>query len=345
MRCPNCGAFVEDGKAVCTMCGTPINNNNSNSLDSNFNNINGNNMSGGNMNGNNSPFNTPQSFGNPNYGNNFGNMNTFNSNNVSSSYNMNQAFSGNPNANPSFSTGSAFGSGSSNMNQGMSKRQEEYEKKFNSYQDLDYKTNVKKEDKDIFDFFSENKTTIKIVACIVAFIILGIVGYKYYQYRTKPVKEEPVLLNLYFEVDSSLQQVASNSSSNMVYNKSGGKGSACSISVTYGSTTSGDHVQEYFSSKKKLLDPERDSNTNVVDELKIFTPSDSSMTINSIPWYYLNIFYKPAKDADPTVLKYKYLTTTHKGYYYDIELVNNSNDAACNASLDNFAKSLKFIDT
>lgn len=329
MRCPNCGAFLEDGKTVCTMCGTPINN-----QDMGFNNMNGgmpfNDVNNGfNNNGFNNSFN-----------NNFGNA--FSSGNTNSSYNMSQDFNGNPNANPSFSTGSAFGNG--NMNQNISKRTEEYEKKFNSYQDQDYKTNIKKEDKDIFDFFSENKTTIKIVSFLLVFALLGFIGYKYYQHKTKPVEEEPVLLNLYFDVDSSLQQVSGNSNSTIIFNKSGEKGSACSISVTYGSTTSGDHVHEFFQSKKSSLEPERDSNTNVVDELKIFTASDSSMTINNTPWYYLNIFYKPAKDADPTLLKYKYLTSTYKGYYYDIELVNNSNDAACNASLDNFAKSLKFID-
>ena len=35
----------------------------------------------------------------------------------------------------------------------------------------------------------------------------------------------------------------------------------------------------------------------------------------------------------------------YKGYFYDIELVNNSNDTVCGASLDNFSKSLKFIDS
>ncbi len=333
MRCPNCGAYVEDGKAVCTMCGTTLNTNQW----LNFNNIN-NNVG--------NPFNSNQGFGNNGFGNNnFGNMNTFNSNNVSSSSSMNQAFNGNPNVNPSFSTGSSFSTGYPNINQPISKRQEDYENKFNSnYKNLDYKTNIKKEDKDIFDFFSENKTTIRIVLIVLLFGILSFAAYKYYQYKSKPEEVKPILQNLYFEVDSSLQQVSSNSGSSVVFNKSGEKGSACSISVTFGSTTSGDHVHDYFQSKKAALDPERDSETNVVDELKIFTASDSSMSINSENWYYLNIFYKPALDADPTILKYRYLTSTYKGYYYDIELVNNSNEAACNASLDNFAKSLKFID-
>ena len=336
MRCPNCGAFVEDSKTVCTMCGTPINNGNNQNMG--FNNMN-NNMNG--MNNNMNNMNNGMSYGNPSGSfNNFGNA--FSSGNTNSSYNMNQNFNGNPNANPSFSTGSAFSSG--NMNQSLSKRTEEYEKKFNSYQDQDYKTNIKKEDKDIFDFFSENKTTIKIVSLLLLFAILGFAGYKYYQHKNKPVEDAPVFLSLYFEVDSSLQQVGGSSNNSIVFNKSGQKGSACSISITYGTSTSGDHVREFFQNKKSALAPERDTNNKVVDELKIFTASDSSMSINNAPWYYLNIFYKPAKDANPTVLKYKYLSSTYKGYYYDIELVNNSNDAACNASLDNFAKSLKFID-
>ncbi len=320
MRCPNCGAFLDDNKTVCTMCGAAINNNNNNNNNQNlgFNNF------------NNNTFNQTGGFGS---NNSFNNMNSFSSNDT---------FSGNPNANPSFSTGSVFSSG--NANQSMSQRQADYENKFNSYKDMDYKTNIKKEDKDIFDFFSENKTIIKIVSVLALFALLGFIGYKYYQHKLKPVEEKPILLNLYFEVDSSLQQVAGNSNSTLIYNKSGEKGSACSISITYGSSTEGDHVKEFFQTKKTSLDPERDSNTNVVDELKIFTASDSSMTINDTPWYYLNIFYKPSVEQDPTILKYKYLTSTHKGYYYDIELVNNSNDSVCNASLDNFAKSLKFID-
>ena len=44
-------------------------------------------------------------------------------------------------------------------------------------------------------------------------------------------------------------------------------------------------------------------------------------------------------------LRYKYLTAIYKGHFYDIELANNSNDNVCGASLDNFSKSLKFIDT
>ncbi len=339
MRCPNCGAFVEDNKTVCTMCGTPINKDNNQNMGFNTFVVNDGNPFGntGGFNSNNT-----NSFNNMNNMNNMNGMNTFGSGNITGSYNTNQPFNGNPNANPSFSTGTSFSNG--NMNQSVSKRTEDYERKFNSYQDQDYKTNIKKEDKDIFDFFSENKTIIKIVSILVLVAILSFAGFKYYQYRSKDKATEPVLLNLYFEVDSSLQQVAGNSNSSVVFNKSGEKGSACSISITYGSSTSGDHVHEFFKNKKKEIEPERDTSANVVDELKIFTPSESNMSINDENWYYLNIFYKLAKDADPTFLKYKYLTATYKGYYYDIELVNNSNDVACNASLDNFAKSLKFVD-
>ena len=43
MRCPNCGAFVEDNKTVCTMCGTPINKDNNQNMGFNtFNNGGGN---------------------------------------------------------------------------------------------------------------------------------------------------------------------------------------------------------------------------------------------------------------------------------------------------------------
>jgi hypothetical protein len=68
------------------------------------------------------------------------------------------------------------------------------------------------------------------------------------------------------------------------------------------------------------------------------------LTLNESSWHYLNVFYKKDVTSAPTQLRYKFLTSLYKGYYYDIVLVNNSNDASCNASLDNFARTLKFID-
>ena len=69
------------------------------------------------------------------------------------------------------------------------------------------------------------------------------------------------------------------------------------------------------------------------------------MKLNENTWHYINLFFKSSvNDDSATNLKYKYLTAVYNGYYYDIELLNNNNDAQCGASLDNFAKSLKFID-
>ena len=93
------------------------------------------------------------------------------------------------------------------------------------------------------------------------------------------------------------------------------------------------------------IEDKKDSNGNIVDQLDVYTPSEKEMTINGSTWYSLNLFYKvSASDESPTNLKYKYVTSMYKGYFYDIELVNNSNDTICGASLDNFSKSLKFID-
>lgn len=292
MRCPKCGAFMEEGKDVCFMCGVntktyvPENNTNYNRpTDSAF-------GSGANFNNNNGGFSSGGNFSNPAY------------NQMKDNYMNNK----------------------------------------NNYRNVELKP-VKNGEKDMFDFFSENKTVIKIVLLVGLAIILFIVGKLYYNSRTKEVKLEPVFNNLYFEIDDSLQQVSSSSSSGVAFNKSGTKGTDCSITITIGTSTSEDHVKDWFTTQKAALEPEKDSSGNVVDELKIYTAQESSLTLNDASWHYMNIFYKKDKTSEPTQLRYKFLTSLYKGYYYDIVLVNNSNDAACNASLDNFSRSLKFIDT
>ncbi|MDE5889082.1 MAG: hypothetical protein K2H20_03585, partial [Bacilli bacterium] len=149
----------------------------------------------------------------------------------------------------------------------------------------------------------------------------------------------------YYIVDDGFEAISGNSQAQMTYIKSGSKGNACSISIGYGASTSDNHVHDYFKAKKDSLEPELDSNGKVVNELDVYTAQEGDFKLNNADWYYLNVFYKAtASSRDATVLRYKYLTALYKGYYYDIELVNNSNDASCSASLDNFASSLKFIE-
>lgn len=281
MRCPKCGAFMEEGKNICPMCGT------------------------------NAATYVPDN-----------NMNSFGNSN-------NSAFgSGNDFRSPNTSSFSPMGNNN----------------RFNDYRNVDYSP-IKNEDKDIFDKYQENKGLIKTILAVVFVAIVAFAGFKYFQSRSKPTELKPVIQNLYFKVDEGFEAVSGNSQSQVTYIKSGEKGNACSISISYGASTSGDHVQDYFKAKKDSLEPELNADGKPVNELDVYTAQDSSFTLDNNTWYYLNIFYKASLTSkEANILKYKYLTSLYKGYFYDIELVNNSNDATCNAALDNFASSLKFVD-
>lgn len=279
MRCPKCGAFMEDGKDVCLMCGT--------------------------------------------------NVNTYVPDN-----NMNHTFgSGN----------SAFGSGNDFRNVDRGGFNKSNGSSRTDYKNASYAP-VKKEDKDIFDKYQENKKLIHTLLFLGLVILITIIGFVYFKAKNKPIELKPVLQNLYFEVDDSLEAVQASGSGKLTFIKSGEKGNACSISIGYGSSTSEDHVYEYFKKSKDALEPERDKEGNVINDLDIYTPDEGNSVINNTTWYYMNIFYKTSLEGSATSLRYKYMTSMYKGYFYDIELVNNSNDATCNASLDNFAKTLKFLD-
>lgn len=281
MRCPKCGAFLEQGKVICNMCGT------------------------------NSTTYVPEQT------NNFNNDGMF-------STGMNTG-------------GRDFSSAPPAVNKYASVSTKK------DYHNVEL-VPVKNGEKDIFDFFSENKKLLSFLGVLLVFGIIALIGWKYYEWKSEPPVIEPKFRNLYYEVDSSFETVE-DSDSKKVYSRSGNKGNDCSITITNGTSTTGDHVQEYFAKVHKSLEPEKDSNGNIVDQLDVYTPSEKEMTINGSTWYSLNLFYKvSASDESPTNLKYKYVTSMYKGYFYDIELVNNSNDTICGASLDNFSKSLKFID-
>lgn len=296
MRCPKCGAFMEEGKDICFMCGTnaktysPSNNN------------------GGNM--------------------------SYNSNSSNSAFGSGSGF-GSSNA---FGSGADYGS-----NNGYNQMKEQYNNSKKNYRNVELKP-VKNGEKDIFDFFSEHKKIVSLAVVVGIFLLLGLIGNAYYKNKTKDVELEPVFNNLYYEVDDSLKAVNSSSGS-VIYTKSGDKGTACSITISYGASTSGDYVSELFSSVKTELEPELNSSGNVVNSSDIYYSQENSFTLNDTTWHYLNIYYKEDEEKSPTQLKYKYLTSIYNGYHYDITLMNNSNDESCSASLDNFARTLKFLDT
>ena len=285
MRCPNCGAFLEQGKVICNMCGT------------------------------NSTTFVPPNNNNNNFGSNDG----------------------------MFSTGMNTGNGNYN----------DYNPALNNFKNTSTKKEyhnvelvpVKNGEKDIFDFFDENKKILGFVGIVLLFALIAFIGWMYYEKKMEPLVEEPILLNLYFEVDDSFQKLEGNNNA-LIYSRTGSKGSECSITISYGSNTSSDHVKEFFAAVHKKLEPAKDTNGNIVNQLDVYVPTESQMELNSATWYYLNLFYKTnTSETSATLLRYKYLTAIYKGHFYDIELANNSNDNVCGASLDNFSKSLKFIDT
>lgn len=284
MRCPKCGAFMEQGKDTCLMCGT------------------------------NAKTYVPES-----------NPNAIFSNNNSSAFGSGNDFR------QGMQTG-AFQNGG-NMNGG-----------FTGYTPKAPFTPapIKKEDKDIFDFYEENKGLFNTIVVFVVFGLIALSGYFYYNSRIKEVKIEPKYQNLYFEVDESFSQQNGNNGG-VSFAKTGSAGSDCMISITSGSSTSGNHVQDFFTQSKGLIEPAKDSSNQVIDVLEIYTPSETDSVINGSTWYGLNIFYKESEKGNPTILKNRYLTSMDKGMYYDIVLTNFNNDPVCNASLNNFAKSLKFI--
>lgn len=282
MRCPKCGAFLEQGKVVCNMCGT--------------------------------------------------NSTTY----------IPEVTNNNFNNDGMFSTGMNTGNGDfSSYNPAINNYKNVSTKK--EYHDVEL-VPVKNGEADIFDFFSSNKKLLTFGGIILLFAVIGLAGWKYYDVRSKEPVLEPVFSELYYEVDGGFRDV-STSNGTKLYTKTGDKGSDCSIKINYGASTSDDHVYEYFATIHANLEPEKDTNGKIVNQLDVYTPSEGSMKLNENTWHYINLFFKSSvNDDSATNLKYKYLTAVYNGYYYDIELLNNNNDAQCGASLDNFAKSLKFID-
>lgn len=255
--------------------------------------------------------------------------------------------------------GSGFGSGSSmsnhqqpmfseynpSLNENYYKQKEAYNNRLSNYRDVNINKNIKAGDKDIFDFVSEHKMLVRVVGIIVLVIVLVFGTYKFYQYQTAEKSLTPVLQDLYYEVDSSFKKINGNQSQ-VLYTKSSNKGNDCSISVLYGSSTSGDHVNDLFESIKiNKTQSIYDDNLNVIDAKQVPLFTDGSLMINNNTWYYLYEYYRPTDSGDYSLLKFRYLSSVYKGYYYDITLVNNSNDSTCTLSLDKFIKTLSFVES
>lgn len=295
MRCPKCGAFLNENQNVCSMCGVDINafkngfnqqtmSNNGNSQSIFFNN---------------------QGFNNSG-SNNFGNAN----------------MSG-INSTPQFQNG-------------YMDKADSVEDRNRDYRNVDINS-IKNTNKDMFDFYNEHRTLINFLLVLLVLFVIGFAGYKYFMYRTTPLKKTAVINDLYFKVDEGFSNVSENQSQ-LVYTKSGNKGAECSITVISGTSTSENHVKEYNETVINSLNPNVGNNAQLED----FIYQEGKTSINSNEWYYLNIYYKD--NTDFTHLKYRHLVITNKGYFYDIELANNINDLQCSGYLDNFTRSLEFVE-
>lgn len=280
MRCPKCGAVIENGKDFCFMCGTKL---------------------GG-----------------------------------SDGFSSGSDLGGGPNK-------QTFSEYNPSLNENYLKQKDAYNNRLNNYRDVNINEHIDG-DKDIFDFFAEHKTQVKIVGIVVVVFLVFFIGNKIYKHSTKEEEVVPILQNLFFEVDNTFKKVSGNQSQ-VLYAKSSDKGNDCSISIVYGTSTSGDHVKDLYENIKATKTQNiYDDSLNVIDAKQVPLFTDGSIMVNKNTWYYFYEFYRPTVSGEYSLLKFRYLSSVYKGYYYDITLINNSNDKTCTLSLDKFIKTLKFVE-
>ncbi len=256
MRCPKCGAFMEDTRDVCFMCGT--------------------------------------------------NVKTYNP--AMQNYNQQQA--------------NAFPTNG------------DYSQIYNS---------VKKEDSDIFDFFSDHKGLVSFLGFLLVLGVLFISGLIYYKAKTKEVVLKPEFGQLYYKAEPELF-TAGATPGYYTYGAIGSeKGSSCSVSVVAVENTSTNAVYDVRKNLKKSLEPERDSKVEVLDPLKIYTLSEGEVVINNTSWSYFNVFYPQKAYNTATLLKKRVLVVVYNGFAYSVTFDNTNNDTKCAAALDSFERTLMFI--
>lgn len=323
MKCPKCGAFVEEGRSVCFMCGENLVNNSGQEA----------------MNA------QPNDIINSTLAESLNSSIGGNAVSSSNSYAGFGGASGMPqNPDNGFGTG-GFSTGtqpSAPMPQNDFSNLPKPDIDPNAYKNAEVKI-LKNEEEDVFDFYAKHKGIIKFVLIVLLIAVVGFVGYKIYLSKITPDAKKPLIKDLYFELSSDFDQT-STSAEKISYAKSGTKGTDCFIEIKVGSGSSEDHASEFQQAKVTELTPERDEQGNAKDPLKEFTTQTNEMKIGGHPWYYMNIFYRKSVTTEYTLLKYQLLTAVKSGYYYDITLTNNSSTNACGTALDNFIKSLEFVE-
>lgn len=335
MKCPRCGALIEEGRTICFMCGENLagqagqqgfdpnmhNNASSNIIDSTLNESLNATVGTGAIPGSNA--------GNTAFNNGF---------EVPMMQQQNFGSTGNFSSGGGFSTGGQASAPMEqrNYNQPMIDNSDPH-----AYKKAEVKI-LENEEEDIFDFWAKNKTVIKPILLLLVIVLVGFIGWKILEIKMTPEQKEPKFQALYYEVDESFDETSSGSGS-VELSKSGSKGTDCHILIQVGSGSSGDHASEFQDMFVDGKMPEKDEQGNAVDPLDEFTTQTNSFTIHGSEWHYMNVFYRESVKQDFTQLRYQLLTAVNAGYYYDIILTNNSSSNECATALDNFTKSLEFI--
>ncbi len=228
------------------------------------------------------------------------------------------------------------------LNEDYYRKKEEYNNRLNNYRDVEIKR-VKDDKKDFIDIYTEYKIFFKVGGYLIL-MILGVVIFLWVaKGNNKDVVYKPVINNLYYTVDSKLTNTNNSNGAN-VYSLSNAKGTACSITAYMDSQNSSDHVQDFFTLKEDTLAPAYDDSGEVVDASKIPLYQNGSLKINNVEWYYLNVFYRKNPSDNYTSLRYRFLSAGNNGMFYNIELANFADTPECNALLDSFLRSLRFVE-
>ncbi len=296
MKCPKCGAVIEEGKTVCFMCGASVD-------------VGSNGFGGGSSDG---------------FSTGFGGSS--NNNTTLDNYN------------PS-------------LDDNYYRMKEEYNNNKNNYKG-NYKERREKitnpsDKKDMFDFISEHKTIIKIVLLLLVLALVAFLISKWYKKKTTIPPKEPVVNNaLYFVVPKEFKEINNGNGGSVMYTLSGDKGNACSILVQVGPSTNEDVVSNYYKNiRVNAVAGIYDNDFEIKDYTKIPLFQEDQVAINGVAWYYLYEYYRLKYPGDYVHLKNKYLNAVKDGYVYSIVLTNNDNDTKCNLYLDNFARTLEFVES
>ena len=292
MKCPKCGAVIEEGKTVCFMCGASID-------------VGNNGFGGG-----------------------------------SSSDGFSTGFGGGGNHNTTLDNYNP------SLDDNYYRMKEEYNNSKNTYREKKAKVTNPSDKKDMFDFISENKTIIRIVLIILFLALVAFLITKWYKKKTAIPPKVPVVNNaLYFVVPKEFKEINGGNGNSTIYTLSGATGNACSISVLVGPSTSEDVVSNYFKNvRASAVSDIYDNDFEIKDYTKIPLFQEDQVAINGVAWYYLYEYYRLKYPGDYVHLKNKYLNAVKDGYVYSIVLTNNDNDSKCNLYLDNFARTLEFVE-